>query len=171
MSGIFSSYILVNNDTGIEVCSGTEEQIRGLFIEQNEREYARIANRTYKESQNRLKAEAIINGGEGVFREIALGKCYFSILKMIENQQITHEQGTEFMRALELYAYNFNFIVPVDKDSDLQNLRMSLIFHTYHEILAKYGNNKEFIKGSAEIENTKNFYNKNKKRNYYKNKK
>ena len=97
---------------------------------------------------------------------------------MFETEEIGHvnfsflySQIDIILRALELYAYNFNFIVPVDKDSDLQNLRMSLIFHTYHEILAKYGNNKEFIKGSAEIENTKNFYNKNKKRNYNKNKK
>lgn len=99
-------YILVDNETGREVCTGTEEQIRELFIEQNEREYNRIANRTYKESQNRLKAEAIIDGGECVFREISLGKCYFAIMKMIENQQVTQEQGINFMKILELYAFN-----------------------------------------------------------------
>lgn len=88
------------------MCTGTEKQIYELFNEQNEHEYARIANRTYKESQNRFKAEAIIDGGEDVFREIALGKCYFAIMKMIENQQVTQEQGMNFMKILELYAFN-----------------------------------------------------------------
>ena len=122
----YGGYILVDNGTGREVCTGTEEQIRELFIEQNEREYDRIANRTYKESQNRLKAEAIINGGEGVFREIALGKCYFSILKMIENQQITHEQGTEFMRALELYAFNKETPLSSAEGTDYYNMLKKL---------------------------------------------
>lgn len=101
-------YILIDNETGNELCAGTEKQIRELFNEQNEREYNRLAKRTLIESQNKFKADAIIDGGEEMFRTIALGKCYSAVLKMIDNQQVTEEQGSEFMNALELYAFNEN---------------------------------------------------------------
>lgn len=99
-------YVLVDNENEQEICRGTEEQVQNLFIEQNERAYNRLVRRTLIESQNKFKADAIIDGGEGVFREIALGKCYYVILKMINNHQITQERGLDFMEALELYAYN-----------------------------------------------------------------
>lgn len=99
-------YVLVDNENEQEICRGTEEQVQNLLIEQNEREYNRLVRRTLIESQNKFKANAIIDGGEDVFREIALGKCYFAIMKMIENQQVTQEQGMNFMKILELYAFN-----------------------------------------------------------------
>ena len=39
--------------------------------------------------------------------------------------------------ALELYAFNFHKVWAIDKDSDLEDLRNSLLFHTYEEILIK----------------------------------
>lgn len=102
----YGSYILVDNETGKELFVGNEDQIKNTFIEQNEREYNQIANRTYQEVQNMFKSNAIINGGEEVFRKIALGKSYASIVKMIDNCQITQELGEDIMKALELYAFN-----------------------------------------------------------------
>lgn len=46
------------------------------------------------------------------------------------------------LEALQLYAFNFHKVWAIDKDSDREDLRNSLIFHTYNEILSKYNNTK-----------------------------
>lgn len=40
--------------------------------------------------------------------------------------------------ALELYAFNLHKVWPVDKDSNLEDLRNCLLYHTYEEILSNY---------------------------------
>lgn len=40
--------------------------------------------------------------------------------------------------ALQLYAFNFHRVWAVDYDSDKEDLRNSLIFHTYEQIQSKY---------------------------------
>lgn len=99
-------YGLIDNISGCQVCVGTEEQIARLFTEQNDRVAIRIGKRTANEAKNPLKANAILDGGDDVFREIALGKCYYAIIKMIKNSQIDKKQGSEIMATLELYAFN-----------------------------------------------------------------
>lgn len=44
--------------------------------------------------------------------------------------------------ALQLYAFNFHRVWPVDRNSDLEELRNSMIFHTYEQIQAKYKDNR-----------------------------
>lgn len=44
--------------------------------------------------------------------------------------------------ALELYAFNLHKVWPVDKDSNLEDLRNCLLYHTYETILSKYSRNK-----------------------------
>ena len=46
------------------------------------------------------------------------------------------------LESLQLYAFNFHKVWAIDKDSELEDLRNSLIFHTYEEILSKYNNSK-----------------------------
>ena len=50
------------------------------------------------------------------------------------------------LRSLELYAYNYQFIYPRKgkNDDKEENLRISLVTDTYHQILSEY-NNQEFI--------------------------
>ena len=88
-------YVLIDNDSEVEVSTENEDAVRNLFEEQNDRIATGISLRTAEEVKNLLKAEAIIDGGEDVFREIALGKCYHAILKMIENHQIDGKLGAE----------------------------------------------------------------------------
>ena len=44
------------------------------------------------------------------------------------------------LEALQLYAFNLHRVWAIDKDSDLEDLRNSLLFHTYEEIASKYSN-------------------------------
>lgn len=46
------------------------------------------------------------------------------------------------LEALQLYAFNFHKVWAIDKDSDFEDLRNALIFHTYEEIISKYNNSK-----------------------------
>lgn len=46
------------------------------------------------------------------------------------------------LEALQLYAFNLHKVWAVDKDSDLEDLRNALLFHTYEEIASKYSNSK-----------------------------
>lgn len=101
-----SSYALIDNETGNVLCTGTEKQICELFIEQNEREVVRISKRTVSEVKNILKADVIFDSGDEVFRKVAIGKCYYAILKMTKQGKIKKEQGIEIMKDLELYAFN-----------------------------------------------------------------
>lgn len=45
------------------------------------------------------------------------------------------------LEALELYAFNFHKVYAIDKDSDLEDLRNCLLYHTYEYILSKKGSN------------------------------
>ena len=100
------SYALIDTASGCQICVGTEEQIEKLFVEQNDRVAIRMGKRTTNEVKNPLKADVILDGGDDVFREAALGKCYYAIIKMIKNSQIDKKLGSEIMAALELYAFN-----------------------------------------------------------------
>lgn len=40
--------------------------------------------------------------------------------------------------ALQLYAFNFHRVWAVEKNSDLEDLRNSMIFYTYNQIQATY---------------------------------
>lgn len=44
------------------------------------------------------------------------------------------------LEALQLYAFNLHRVWAIDKDSDLEDLRNALLFHTYQEISSKYSN-------------------------------
>lgn len=44
--------------------------------------------------------------------------------------------------ALQLYAFNLHKVWSIDKNSDLEDLRNALLFHTYQEIVSKYNNSK-----------------------------
>lgn len=44
--------------------------------------------------------------------------------------------------ALQLYAFNFHRVWAVDYDSDKEDLRNALIFHTYEQIQCKYNSCK-----------------------------
>lgn len=46
------------------------------------------------------------------------------------------------LEALQLYAFNLHRVWAIDKNSDLEDLRNSLLFHTYEEIMSKYSNSK-----------------------------
>lgn len=46
------------------------------------------------------------------------------------------------LEALQLYAFNFHKVWSIDSNSDLEDLRNALIFHTYEQILSKYNNSK-----------------------------
>lgn len=46
------------------------------------------------------------------------------------------------LKSLELYAFNLHNVFAVDKDSELEDLRNSLLYHTYNEILSNYNSNK-----------------------------
>lgn len=46
------------------------------------------------------------------------------------------------LKSLELYAFNLHNVFAVDKDSELEDLRNTLLFHTYNEILSNYNSNK-----------------------------
>lgn len=46
------------------------------------------------------------------------------------------------LEALQLYAFNLHKVWAIDKDSDIEDLRNALLFHTYHEIESKYSNSK-----------------------------
>lgn len=108
------NYALIDNASGCQVCVGTEEQIEKLFTEQNDRVAIRIGKRIDKEVKNPLRADVILDGGDNVFREVALGKCYHAIIKMIKNGQIDKKQGAEIMAALELYAFNSKTPIPAE---------------------------------------------------------
>lgn len=45
------------------------------------------------------------------------------------------------LQALQLYAFNFHNVWSVDTDSDLEELRNALLFHTYEQIQDKYSSN------------------------------
>ena len=44
--------------------------------------------------------------------------------------------------ALQLYAFNFHRVWAVDYDSNKEDLRNALIFHTYEQIQSKYNSSK-----------------------------
>lgn len=46
------------------------------------------------------------------------------------------------LEALQLYAFNLHKVWAIDKDSDLEDLRNALLYHTYEEIAEKYYNSK-----------------------------
>ena len=48
------------------------------------------------------------------------------------------------LRSLEFYLYTYKFIYPRRRESetDVENLRKSLVFDTYHQILAEYNESK-----------------------------
>ena len=46
------------------------------------------------------------------------------------------------LESLQLYAFNLHRVWAVDKNSDLEDLRNALLFHTYEEIVSKYNNCK-----------------------------
>lgn len=71
------------------------------------------------------------------------------------------------LRALELYAYNFHYIST--KKDELEDLRNSLIYHTYHQILSNYTTCKyNTYTGECIINECKNDAIQNRKRRYYK---
>lgn len=82
--------------------------------------------------------------------------------------KLLYGQVDLILEALELYAFNFHKVWAIDKDSDLEDLRNSLIFHTYEQILSKYNNYKI---GYNVLENCILEKNRKKKFLYYKNKK
>lgn len=45
------------------------------------------------------------------------------------------------LEALELYAFNFHKVYAIDKDSNLEDLRNCLLYHTYETILSKKASN------------------------------
>lgn len=45
------------------------------------------------------------------------------------------------LEALELYAFNFHKVYAIDKDSNLEDLRNCLLYHTYEYILSKKSSN------------------------------
>ena len=49
------------------------------------------------------------------------------------------------LKSLELYAFNLHNVFAVDKDSELEDLRNTLLYHTYNEILGTYKTNKYTI--------------------------
>ena len=59
-------------------------------------------------------ANAMFDGGGTAFREIALGKCYHAIYRMINDNIITEEIGRVIMSGLELYAFNDKTPVTAD---------------------------------------------------------
>lgn len=46
------------------------------------------------------------------------------------------------LKSLELYAFNLHNVFAVDKDSDLEDLRNTMLYHTYNQILSCYNSNK-----------------------------
>lgn len=46
------------------------------------------------------------------------------------------------LQCLELYAFNFHKVWATDLDSSFEDLRNSLLYHTYHEILCKLGQSR-----------------------------
>lgn len=58
------------------------------------------------------------------------------------------------LEALQLYAFNLHKVWAIDKDSNLEDLRNALLYHTYEEIASKYHNYKiNFdVLGSCKLE-------------------
>ena len=46
------------------------------------------------------------------------------------------------LEALQLYAFNLHKVWAIDKDSEIEDLRNALLYHTYEHILEKYNNTK-----------------------------
>ncbi len=46
------------------------------------------------------------------------------------------------LEALQLYAFNFHRVWAIDRDSDLEELRNSILFYTYEQISSKLNNSK-----------------------------
>lgn len=46
------------------------------------------------------------------------------------------------LESLQLYAFNLHKVWAIEKNSDLEDLRNALLFHTYNEIQSKYNNSK-----------------------------
>ena len=46
-------------------------------------------------------------------------------------------QADLILEALQLYAFNLHKVWAIDKDSDLEDLRNALLFHTYEQISYK----------------------------------
>lgn len=67
------------------------------------------------------------------------------------------------LRALELYAYNFHYIVP--NNDDKVDLRNQLLYYTYHEILNNYTVNR--FNPGYEIKNCKTRIESRKRNIYY----
>lgn len=57
------------------------------------------------------------------------------------NLQLLEGQVDLILESLELYAFNFHRVYAIDKDSDLEDLRNCLLYHTYDYILSKKGSN------------------------------
>lgn len=70
------------------------------------------------------------------------------------------------LKSLELYAFNLHNVFAVDKDSDLEDLRNSLLYHTYNQILSSYNSNKYRIGYNVSYECKRQVENK-KKIKYY----
>lgn len=51
--------------------------------------------------------------------------------------QLLEGQLDLILDALELYAFNFHKVYAIDKDSDLEDLRNCLLYHTYEYLLSK----------------------------------
>lgn len=69
------------------------------------------------------------------------------------------------LRSLELYAFNFNYIAPIDKNSSLEDLRSSLIYHTYNQLLSIRGEYNNI--NSSSIKQCRKNYIRNKHKLYY----
>ena len=72
------------------------------------------------------------------------------------------------LKALELYAFNLHNTWGIEVDNDLNELRNSLIFHTYESLLAQ--KNKEYKISYDSIKEYKLEQLRKKKRCYYINK-
>lgn len=98
-----------------------------------------------------------MEGGDIIFNTDTINYISFSLLE---------GQVDIILRALELYAYVYHFIST--KHDDLEDLRNSLIFHTYNEILSHYTDCK-FVTYAGEciINECYNQVNSNKKRRYH----
>lgn len=54
--------------------------------------------------------------------------------------RLLESQVDLILDALQLYAFNLHKVWAIDKNSDIEDLRNTLLFHTYQEIVSKYNN-------------------------------
>lgn len=73
--------------------------------------------------------------------------------------------------ALQLYAFNFHRVWPVDYDSAKEDLRNALLFHTYEQIQCKYNSSRYTHREYNVINSCRAIHRRKRVQNFYNSKK